>query len=121
MEGIIVYKVFEQEIAETYGITTSYKGIKLHATYDQLVKALGEPTFPLANYDETVQKSWVCRWNSSTYEIYDLNNFDEEYTMNFNKRWFINTDSQGDALEFANQVESLIHNKQLKPEENGIN
>lgn len=121
MDGLIVYKVYEQEIAETYGITTSYKGIKLLATYDEIVKALGEPTFPLANYDETVQKSWVCRWNSSTYEIYDLNNFDEEYTMNYNKIWYVNTDSDGDAHEFSLQVESLINDKKLKPQENGTN
>lgn len=113
-EGLIVYQVYEQDEAYKYGVHTSYKAIKLRATYDELVEVLGQPTFPMPNEDESVHRSWVCRWNSSTYEIYDYNTFSEEYTINFLRSWYINTDSEGDVLEFSKMVEGLIKNRNLK-------
>lgn len=108
MCSLIVYKVHEQEIAQNYGVGTSDKGLRINAFYDELVRVLGKPTFPIPNEDETVYRSWVCRWNSNTYEIYDFQTYSEEYTLNFNRSWNVGTNQDNYTLDFIEFIENAI-------------
>jgi len=107
---LTIYRVYEQDIAETYGVGTWYKGVKINALYDELVDVLGEPTYPTPNEDQTVFRSWVIRWNMETYEIYDYNTFDEEYTLNYLTSWHVGASEGADVLEFSKLIEDAIKN-----------
>lgn len=116
LDDLIVYRVYEQDIAQAYGVGTWYKGVKINAFYDELESVLGEPTYITPNEDQSVYRSWVCRWNSDTYEIYDYNTYSEDYTLNYLRLWNVGGSDGSDAHEFAQMIEQAI-----KENKNGIN
>lgn len=106
-----VFAVDEQDLAYKYGHLTSFKGLKIHnVTYDQLVKILGKPTFPMPNSDHSVFRSWVIRWDGATYEVYDYNTFDEHYTTTYNTTWWVGSSEGVHTLDFVNLIEELAKN-----------
>ena len=74
----------------------------IDATYNQLIKVLGEPTFDTPSGDNKVQKEWVVEFEGNIYTVYDWKTYDVNYTMNeLNK---FNVGSKGNARKF---IESL--------------
>ena len=111
-DSMIVYEVHEQDLAYEHGHLTSFKGLKIHnVTYDQLVKILGKPTFPMPNSDQSVFRSWVIRWDGATYEVYDYNTFDEHYTTTYNTTWWVGSSEGVHTLDFVNLIEELTKNQ----------
>lgn len=97
-------KVFTiDNLPETSG--SSNKGY-IKATYNQLVKVLGEPTFDTPSGDDKVQKEWVVEFKGNVFTIYDWKTFDPEYTMTkldeFNIGGFVS------AIEFIEALENKI-------------
>lgn len=114
-ETFWVFSVDEQDLAYDYGHLTSFKGLKIHnVTYDQLVKILGRPTFPMANSDESVYRSWVIRWDGVTYEVYDYNTFDEHFTTTENTTWWVGSSDGVHTLDFVNLIEELAQDHKNK-------
>jgi hypothetical protein len=81
----------------------------IKATYNQLFKVLGEPTYPTASGDDKVQKEWVVEFEGNIFTIYDWKKFNPEYTMNeldeFNIGGYTPAWQFIDALE--NKIEEL--------------
>ena len=117
---MIVYEVHEQDLAFEHGHLTSYKGLKIHGVkYDTLVKILGKPTFPMSNSDGSVHRSWVIRWDSATYELYDYNTFDEYFTTHHNTTWWVGSSEGVHTLDFINLIEEIASS--LNSDNDGIN
>jgi hypothetical protein len=78
----------------------------IKATYNQLFKVLGEPTYPTASGDDKVQKEWVVGFKGNVFTIYDWKTFDPEYTMTeldeFNIGGYVS------AIEFIEALENKI-------------
>ena len=60
---------------------SSFKGY-IKATYNDLVRALGEPTYSEPSGDDKVQKEWVVEFKGNVFTIYDWKTFDVDETMN---------------------------------------
>jgi hypothetical protein len=65
------------------GNKTNGSGLKgyIKCTYQDLVKVLGEPTYPEESGDSKVQKEWVVEHDGEIFTIYDWKTYDPEYTM----------------------------------------
>ncbi len=111
-DSMIVYEVHEQEQAYESGHLTSFKGLKIHnVTYNQMIKILGQPTFPMANSDKSVYRSWVIRWEGATYEVYDYHTFDETFTTTENTTWWVGSSEGVYTLDFVNLIQELATNQ----------
>tara|TARA_B100000085_G_scaffold73278_1_gene65730 strand:+ start:216 stop:596 length:381 start_codon:yes stop_codon:yes gene_type:complete len=111
-DSMWVYAVHEQAQALDRIHRTSFKGRKITGvSYDELVDILGKPTFPNANSDGSVQKSWVLVWDSEVYEIYDYNTFDEDYTVRFNTFWHIGTHEDKYPIDLAELIEEIAQSR----------
>jgi hypothetical protein len=66
------------------GNKTAMSSLKGHVkiTYHELIKLLGEPTYPLTSGDSKTQKEWVVEYEGEVFTIYDWKTFDAGYTMN---------------------------------------
>ena len=73
-------KVFKKSDAE-FAHNSSLKGY-ITATYNQLVNALGEPTFDTPSGDDKVQKEWIVKYKGEIFTVYDWKTYDVNYTMN---------------------------------------
>jgi hypothetical protein len=97
-------KVFtESNVPSTSG--SSKKGY-IQATYNQLVKVLGEPTHPTPSGDNKVQKEWVVKFNGDMFTIYDWKTYDAEYTMNHLKEFHVGGVTS--SIEFVVMLENKI-------------
>jgi len=74
-------KVFKEDDVGNKAIGTGNQG-EIQATYQDLVRVLGEPTYSEASGDNKVQKEWVVEFEGDIFTIYDWKTYDEEYTMN---------------------------------------
>lgn len=93
-------KIFkENEDFSTNG--TSYSGC-ITATYNQLIKTLGEPTFDTPSGDNKVQKEWVVEFEENIYTVYDWKTYDVDYTMNL-----LNEFNVGSKVNAEKFIESL--------------
>lgn len=88
---------------ETWG--TSLVGY-INCTYPELVKVLGEPTYPEASGDDKVQKEWVIKYKGKVFTIYDWKTYDPEYTMTELNEFHIG--GKGSAHDFINKLEEMI-------------
>ena len=97
-------KVFKKD--ESFDVAgTSLSGY-VNASYPQLVRALGEPTFDKPSGDNKTQKEWIVQFKGNIFTIYDWKTFDVEYTMNnLNK---FNVGSKVSALEFIDALENKL-------------
>lgn len=119
-DSMIVYEVHEQDLAYEHGHLSSFKGLKIHGVdYKTLVEILGKPTFPTPNSDQSVYRSWVIRWDSVTYEIYDYNTFDEYFTTHQNTTWWVGSTEGVHTLDLINLIEDIASS--LKSDNDGIN
>ncbi|QDP58435.1 MAG: hypothetical protein Unbinned6046contig1000_4 [Prokaryotic dsDNA virus sp.] len=117
-DSMWVHAVHEQATALDKLHLTSFKGYRItNVSYDQLVDILGKPTFPNANSDGTVQKSWVLVWDSKVYEIYDYHTFDEQYTIRFNTFWHIGSHEDANPLDLVELIQNIAKSRK----ENGTN
>jgi hypothetical protein len=98
-------KVLSIENANESG--TSFKGY-INATYNQLVEALGEPTYNEPSGDGKVQVEWVVEFEGDIFTIYDWKTYSREYTENELKTF--NVGGNTSAFNFIQEVETLINN-----------
>jgi hypothetical protein len=90
--------------ADTSG--TSLAGYLNNVTYQELINALGKPTFDEPSGDGKVQVEWVFEFRGNVYTIYDWKTFDREYTENKLTRW--NIGSKVNAFDFIDAMERVI-------------
>jgi len=74
-------KVLNENEVGNFTTGSSLKGY-IYCTYQELIKVLGEPTYPDPSGDNKVQKEWVVEFNGNVYTIYDWKTYDSDYTMN---------------------------------------
>jgi len=84
---------------------SSFKGY-IKATYNDLVRALGEPTYSEPSGDDKVQKEWVVEFKGNVFTIYDWKTFNPEYTMT--KLDEFNIGGRVSATEFIETLENKI-------------
>jgi hypothetical protein len=83
---------------------SSLKGY-IRCTYQDLVKALGEPTYPDPSGDDKVQKEWAVEFEGNVFTIYDWKTFDVEYTINELDEFHIGGKTYaGDFIEALEQL-----------------
>ena len=97
-------KVLSKE--EAFNKGTSFKGY-MNATYNQLVEALGEPTYNEPSGDNKVQVKWVVEFEGNIFTIYDWKTYSREYTENELTTW--NVGGKTSAFDFIQEVEKLIN------------
>ena len=86
---------------------TSYKGLILDTTYQDLVSVFGEPTYPEPSGDNKVQKEWVFKDSQgNVFTIYDWKTYDENITENKLEVWHVG--SRKFAGDFIDWVESSV-------------
>jgi hypothetical protein len=101
-------KVFKQGSApDTYG--TSLAGYLDNVTYQDLINALGEPTFDEPSGDDKTQMTWVFEFRGNLYTLYDWKTYDRAYTENELTRW--NIGSRVNAFDFIEEMEAIIDEK----------
>ena len=103
MKELIVFD--EMDAVSTDG--TSLKG-GVMASYNQMVKALGEPTFSEPSADNKVNIEWVMRFNDEVYTAYDWKNYGNSPADNPNQviNWHIG--GHRSAFDLIEYLESLI-------------
>ena len=106
MEKITVFDAMDAP--STSG--SSLKGY-VNATYDQLVRVLGEPTFDEPSGDNKTQVEWVVKYKDpyggvNLYTIYDWKTFDRNYTLNQLNRF--NVGGKRSAHDFIEYLENRI-------------
>lgn len=94
-------------IEDDYESGTSLKGY-INATYSQLVKTLGEPTYNEPSGDNKVQVKWVVGFEGNIFTIYDWKTYSREFTEN--ELTIFNVGGTISAFDFINGVEKLINN-----------
>jgi hypothetical protein len=73
-----------------YSFGTSLSGYLYDVTYDELVKAFGEPTYPEPSGDNKVQKEWIfIDRNRNKFTIYDWKTYDLQFTLTEYSRWHV--------------------------------
>jgi hypothetical protein len=103
--GMEEIKVFDRGCAaDTSG--TSLAGYLNNVTYQELINALGRPTFDEPSGDDKTQVTWVLEFRGNVYTIYDWKTFDREYTENELTRW--NIGSKVNAFDFIDAMERVI-------------
>jgi len=95
----------DQHFASNQTCGTSLKGYTA-ATYNQLVKALGEPTFNTPSGDDKTQVEWVVKFRNNYFTVYDWKTYDREYTLN--ELTVFNIGGITDAFDFIVKLESKI-------------
>lgn len=86
---------------------TSLAGYIYGVTYEQLVKAFGEPVYkPEDSGDGKVNFEWVFKFNEEVFTLYDWKTYDVEYTTNQLTKW--NIGGKTHAGEFINYIQSII-------------
>jgi hypothetical protein len=98
-------KVLSKE--EAFNKGTLFKGY-INATYNQLVEALGEPTYNEPSGDNKTQVKWVVEFEGDIFTIYDWKTYSREYTENELKTF--NVGGTKSAFDFIQEVETLINN-----------
>ena len=98
-------KVFKEN--EDFNTSGSSLSGYVSASYPQLVRALGEPTFDKASGDDKVQKEWVVQFKGNVFTIYDWKTYSRDYTENKLDRF--NVGGKGYAGEVISHIESLIN------------
>ena len=99
-------KVFKQGTApSTTG--TSLSGYLDNVTYQDLINALGEPTFDEPSGDDKTQMTWVIEFKYNLYTLYDWKTYDREYTETGLTRW--NIGSKVNAFDFIEEMETIIN------------
>jgi hypothetical protein len=96
----------DQHFASNQTCGTSLKGYTA-ATYNQLVKVLGEPTFNTPSGDDKTQVEWVVKYRNNYFTVYDWKTYDREYTLN--ELSVFHVGSKVDALSFINALENKIN------------
>jgi len=77
----------KDNVPSTHG---TYKvGVIQNVSYDELVIALGEPTFNESSADGKTQVEWVVEYNGDVFTIYDWKTYDRNYTMNELTTWSV--------------------------------
>lgn len=98
-------KVLNENQVGNVTIGSSLKGY-INCTYQELVKVLGEPTYPNPSGDNKVQKEWVIQFNGNVYTIYDWKTYDSDYTINILNEFHVGgTQYAGD---FISELEKLV-------------
>lgn len=101
-------KVFKNGRApQTTG--TSLSGYLDNVTYQDLINALGEPTFDEPSGDDKTQMEWVIEFRGNLYTLYDWKTYDRGYTENELTRW--NIGSKVNAFDFIGEMEAIINEK----------
>ena len=101
-------RVFKQGSApDTYG--TSLAGYLDNVTYQDLINALGEPTFDEPSGDDKTQMEWVFEFKSNLYTLYDWKTYDRAYTESELTRW--NIGSRVNAFDFIEEMKTIIDEK----------
>ena len=101
-----MYKKIEDP-NDSIGTGTSYKGLIMDTTYQDLVSVFGEPTFPEPSGDNKVQKEWRFKDSQGNiFTIYDWKTYDEDITENKLEVWHIG--SKKFAGDFIDWVESSV-------------
>tara|TARA_R110000803_G_scaffold48982_1_gene101861 strand:- start:510 stop:824 length:315 start_codon:yes stop_codon:yes gene_type:complete len=89
---------------------TSLSGY-INATYQELIDALGEPTFNEESGEDKTQVEWiVCLGtfgDKNVFTIYDWKTYSRDYTENKLDRF--NVGGKGYAGEVISHIESLIN------------
>ena len=90
---------------------TSLSGY-INATYQELVDALGEPTFNEESGDGKTQVEWIVTFENifgekNVFTIYDWKTYSRDYTENKLDRF--NVGGKGYAGEVISHIESLIN------------
>jgi hypothetical protein len=95
---------------KTKGVIGS--GLKgyINCTYQDLIRVLGEPTYPEVSGDDKVQKEWVVMYNGEVFTVYDWKTYDEEYTMNELDQFHVG--GKTNASDFILELEEMISNKE---------
>jgi len=88
---------------------SSLKGY-INCVYQDLIRVLGEPTYPEASGDNKVQKEWVVKYNGEVFTIYDWKTYDEEYTMNELDEFHVG--GKTDASDFILELEEMIDSEE---------
>ena len=88
---------------------TGLAGYLNNVTYQELVDALGLPTFNEPSGDDKTQVEWVLDFNGNVFTIYDWKTYDREYTENKLTRW--NIGSIVDATAFIAVIEGVVNEK----------
>lgn len=93
---------------------TSFHGDVINATYQQLVDALGEPTYPDLSPDNKVQKEWQIEDNDNDlfFTIYDWKEYDNNITDGNKYEWHIGHDGHSDTInkltEYLNERNLIV-------------
>ena len=95
---------------KTKGVIGSSRKGYINCTYQDLVRVLGEPTYPEASGDDKVQKEWVVAYNGEVFTVYDWKTYDEEYTMNELDQFHVG--GKTNASDFILELEEMISNKE---------
>jgi hypothetical protein len=85
---------------------SSFKTMVCGFKYSDLVKVLGEPTYPNGSADCKVQIEWVVEFNGNGVSIYDWKTYDREWTMNKLMCWHIGC--KYDAAEFVEYLKNEL-------------
>ena len=78
----------------------------IDCTYQELIKALGDPTYSTPSGDRKVQKEWVVEHNGEIFTVYDWKTYDEDYTMNKLDEFHVGGKTSADV--FILELEELI-------------
>lgn len=104
-------KVFKNGSApQTTG--NSLSGYLYNVTYQDLVNALGEPTFNEPSGDDKTQMEWVIEFKGNRYTIYDWKTYDRGYTETELTKW--NIGSMFNAYDFIEEMETVINERRKK-------
>jgi hypothetical protein len=95
----------EKDQVEKEAWGSSLKGY-INCNYQDLVRVLGEPTYPLASGDDKVQKEWVVKYNGEVFTVYDWKTYDSGYTMNELDEFHIG--GKTPAYDFILELEEMI-------------
>jgi len=103
MKELIVFDELDAPSADG----TSLKG-GVMASYSQMVKALGEPTFSEQSGDGKGRVEWIVRFDDDIFTAYDWMNYENSPADNPNKviNWHIG--GHRSAFDFIERLESLI-------------
>ena len=78
----------------------------INCVYQDLVRVLGEPTYPFPSGDNKVQKEWVVEYKGKIFTIYDWKTYDPEYTMNELDEFHVG--GKTPAHDFISELEEMI-------------
>jgi hypothetical protein len=87
---------------------TSFHGVEIHATINELTAVLGKPTHDTPSGDDKVQKEWVCETSEGkVFTIYDWKEYrtlDPDETI----AWHIGANDFNTSSDGANEVVEML-------------